>query len=351
MQARELPKTIFVGYGPDMISYYRCFLPAVALGVDYAAWVSDIKVSSLNLVTGLGAQPPKLEDLFDYEVVVVQQARGVLWLNQIRELQAAGVTVLYEIDDYIQSARKTKSHEMSNTLDAEFVRQMELSMHIADGIICSTDYLARRYRAHNPRTWTCPNGIDLPRYAHRRLEREGVTIGWSGGVGHKASLERWQPALRSVLRARPEVRFMSAGYRAANEYVAEFGPERAIAVPPARLEVYPATLSLFDIAIAPSAENNLFRGKSDLRWLEASAAGIPLIAHPDVYPEIEDGVTGVHARTPAEVEAALLSLIDDRERRERIGAQAHAYIKEHRRSQVAAERWRDVLLEFAPVAA
>jgi glycosyltransferase involved in cell wall biosynthesis len=351
MREQELPKTIFVGYGPDMISYYRCFLPAVALGADYAAWVSDIKVSSLSLVTGLGPQPPKLEDLFDYEVVVVQQARGLLWLNLIRELQAAGVVVLYEIDDYVHSARKTKSHEMSETLNAEFVRQMELSMHVADGIICSTDYLARRYRSHSERTWTCPNGIDLPRYAHPRIEREGVTIGWSGGVGHKASLERWAPALRSVLRSRPETRFMSAGYWAATEYIPEFGPERAIAVPPAKLEVYPATLSLFDIAFAPSAENNLFRGKSDLRWLEASAAGVPLIAHPDVYPEIEDGVTGMHARTPAEAEAAMLELVDDRELRERIGAQARAYVTEHRRSQVAAERWRTVLLEFASVAA
>ena len=44
-------------------------------------------------------------------------------------------------------------------------------------------------------------------------------------------------------------------------------------------------------------------------------------------------------------------LIDDRELRERIGAQARAYVTEHRRAQVAAESWRDVLLEVAPVAA
>jgi glycosyltransferase involved in cell wall biosynthesis len=116
-------------------------------------------------------------------------------------------------------------------------------------------------------------------------------------------------------------------------------------VPPAQLEVYPASMSLFDLSIAPSAENALFRGKSDLRWLEASAAGLPLIAHPEVYPEIEDGVTGVHARTPAEVEAALLDLVDDSEKRERIGRQAHDHVAEHRRIEVVAEAWRDVLTE------
>ncbi len=106
-------------------------------------------------------------------------------------------------------------------------------------------------------------------------------------------------------------------------------------------------MRLFDVSIAPSAENNQFRGKSDLRWLEASALGIPLVAHPDVYPEIEDGVTGVHARSVDEVEAALLRLIDDDEERERIGAAAHDDVAEHRRIQVAAQSWADVLREVA----
>ena len=48
------------------------------------------------------------------------------WLKLIRELQAAGVTVLYEIDDYVQAARKNKSHELSDAFDAERVRDMEM---------------------------------------------------------------------------------------------------------------------------------------------------------------------------------------------------------------------------------
>jgi glycosyltransferase involved in cell wall biosynthesis len=269
----------------------------------------------------------------------------VAWVKIIRELQAAGVTVLYEVDDYLQAARKIKSHELSEIFDAAFVKEMELAMGVCDGIICSTDYIARRYRAYNDRTWACYNGIDFKRYATPRPARKGVTIGWAGGVGHKASLARWESALREVLRARPESRFVSVGFRAADAFAEEFGRERAIALPSAKIEVYPASMSLFDIAIAPSSESNLFKGKSDLRWLEASALSVPLVAHPDVYPEIEDGVTGVHARTPAEVEAALLRLVDDAELRERIGASAHSYVSEHRSIRVAAERWRDVLLE------
>jgi glycosyltransferase involved in cell wall biosynthesis len=347
----SIPKTLFLGWGVSVVSYYRAFLPAVALGADYVAWVADDKAQEFHLVTGLGARPPKREELFDYDVIVIQQPRGVQWLKFIRELQAAGVTVLYEIDDYVQSARKIKSHELTDVFDAEFVGQMEMAMRVTDGIVCSTDYLARRYRRFNDRTWACYNGIDLNRYAWPTPAREGVTIGWAGGVGHKASLARWQPAIREVLAKRPQTRFMSVGYGAAVDYIEEFGPERAIGLPSGKIEVYPASMKMFDVAIAPSSESNLFKGKSDLRWLEASALGIPLVAHPETYPGIDDGVSGVHARTPREVEAALLDLVDDQEKRERIGAQAYAYVSEHRRIEVAAERWRDVLLEVAPVKA
>ena len=171
-----------------------------------------------------------------------------------------------------------------------------MGMRTADGMICSTSWLAGRYRSFNKNTWECRNGIDLNRYDYKRPDRHGmVTIGFAGGVGHKASLARWEPALRSVMRQRENVRFVSVGAPAAAAFVEEFGRERAIAYPSATIEVYPASMTLFDISFAPSAENNQFRGKSDLRWLETSALGIPLVAHPDVYPDIEDGVTGVHA--------------------------------------------------------
>jgi glycosyltransferase involved in cell wall biosynthesis len=157
--------------------------------------------------------------------------------------------------------------------------------------------------------------------------------------------------VRAVMRARPETRFVSVGHPFARELEEEFGPERTLALPPGKIEVYPASMTLFDIAIAPSAENNLFRGKSDLRWLEASALKLPLVAHPDVYTDVQDGVTGLFARTAEEAEEALLALVDDAELRERIGTQAYDYVAANRSATVTAADWRAVLTEVAaPVA-
>jgi glycosyltransferase involved in cell wall biosynthesis len=337
-----LPNTLFVGHNNGGVCWYRCALPATALGLE---WVGAIgKPGALRFVTGVVDGEFGERDFARYDVVVLQQPSGEEWLRAIRSLQAAGVTVLFEVDDYMQAVRKIDSHELKDVVTRDWVRSAELNMRVADGVICSTEYLARRYRAFNDNVWVCPNGIDLRRYAYARRAREGVTIGWSGGVGHVASVSRWLPAIADVLRERPEARFTTVGAPFADELAPEFG-DRCRSLPFAPLEVYPASLSTIDVAVAPSGNNNLFRGKSDLRWLEASALGIPVVGDPEVYPEIEHEVTGLHASEPDEAREALLRLVDDAALRRRMGEAAHAHVAEHRRIEVAARRWAEVLAE------
>ena len=263
-------------------------------------------------------------------------------MKLIRELQAAGVTVLYEIDDYVQSARKIKSHELTDIFDADFVREMEMAMRVTDGIVCSTDYLARRYRSFNDRTWACYNGIDLKRYAWPKPAREGVTIGWAGGVGHKASLARWEPAIRAVLRARPETRFVSVGHGAAADYLEEFGPQRAIGLPPGKIEVYPASMTLFDIAIAPVGREQPVPRQERPALARGERAGPPARRASGRLPR-DRGRRHRRARAQpgrgrgrrccgSSTTASCASGSAPRR---------YAHVAEHRRIEVAAERWRE----------
>jgi glycosyltransferase involved in cell wall biosynthesis len=136
---------------------------------------------------------------------------------------------------------------------------------------------------------------------------------------------------------------MSVGEKFAHRLYDRVGEERAVALPWIDLDSYPSAMANFDIAIAPAGRSNYFRAKSDLRWLEASALGVPVVADPFVYGGIEHGVTGLHAETPEEAERHLLALVDDREARERIGAAARAHVVERRSSAVMARQWVDVL--------
>jgi glycosyltransferase involved in cell wall biosynthesis len=330
---------LFVGLERTASSWYRCALPARALGGD---WV------------GVGGEPPKLEfqtgqakaslksfaDFAGYDVVVLQQPRGKQWLKGIRELQAAGVKVLYEIDDYAHGIANAKGHGSAAAFGREMLASIELAMRACDGIIVSTAYIARRYRAFNANVWVCENGLDLGRYALSRGERDTVTVGWAGGTGHQPALVPWLRELAVVMDERPQTRFMSVGDRSYAADVAErFGPERSIGLPWGSIDTYPAAMASFDIALAPATNSAFFRGKSDLRWLEASALGIPIVADPAVYPAIEDGVTGLHAATPAEARAAIMALVDDAALRTRIGHAAREYVREHRSSAAVAPQW------------
>jgi glycosyltransferase involved in cell wall biosynthesis len=336
---RERANVLFVGIGTSAVCWYRCALPARALGGDWIG-VRD-EPAELTLCTGEVSRPVGgVEDFATYDVVVLQQPRGTQWLRVIRELQGVGVRVLFEIDDYVHGVRKARHHAHAEKFDKKLLAATELTMRACDGMICSTDYIAARYRAFNPNVWVCQNGLDLGRYDLTRRERELVTIGWAGGTAHRPALEPWLRELIAVMDERPATRFMSVGVPGnATPFATRYGAKRAIGLPWAPIESYPAAMASFDIALAPATNSAFFRGKSDLRWLEASALGIPLVADPVVYPAIEDGVTGLHAATPAEARAAITALVDDAALRSRIGTAARDYVREHRSSAAVAPQW------------
>ena len=340
-----LPRTLFVGLGTSAVCWYRAALPATALGADWVGIRGELP--DLRFVTGDAGHVQSADDFAAYDVVVLQQARGAAWVELIRRLQAQGTKVLYEIDDDLASVRKAVDHAARGLIDRGWVRDAELAMRACDGVICSTPFLARRYAGIASRTWVCRNGLDLPRYALTRPVRDHVAIGWAGATGHERAVEAWLPAVRDVMRARPATRFVTIGAEYADQLADEFGRDRCLSIPFGQLETYPAAMTNLDVALAPAGASNFFRAKSDLRWLEASALGIPVVADPVVYPDVEHGVTGFHAATPGEAHTALLALVDDAALRARVGAAAQATVRATRRIEVAAEAWRDALCDAA----
>ncbi|MEY2513098.1 MAG: hypothetical protein QOJ89_456, partial [bacterium] len=109
MTPRTTTNALFVGVGTSAPCWYRCALPARALGADWIGVRGD--PAGLRVRTGeTGRTLHGVEDFTSYDVVVLQQPRGNGWLAAIEILRKAGVTVLFEIDDYVQGVRKASGH-------------------------------------------------------------------------------------------------------------------------------------------------------------------------------------------------------------------------------------------------
>lgn len=338
----------FVGLGTSAVMYYRCLLPAVALGADYVGLSGE--PPDAHVVTGSVRGQTRRPDLTDYKVVVVQQARGE-WLTLIQWLRSHGVIVLYELDDNLHAIERQKDHDFRQSFTKAELASFEACMKEADGMIVSTPYLEATYRKFNKRRYVAENMIDPNRYGYSRPERATVNIGWAGATGHRDAVLPWLKATASVMHQHPETTFISIGQAFAGGFVEHFGKDRALAIPWCAIEQYPAAMSMFDIALAPAARTGFYLGKSDLRWLEASALGIPVIGHPAVYRDIKDGETGFLADQPEKVMAILDRLVSDADLRTEVGEAARADVLTRRAFPAAAEPWSVAIEQAVETAA
>lgn len=340
-------RVLFVGLGKSAVCWYRCALPATFLS--RAGWKADWiglagEPPTMLMQTGLCRGNTAFPDFSDYDIVVLQQPRGTGWLRVIKRLQSEGVKVLFEVDDYLHAIRKMKDHDYSQHFGKEQLERLELNMRVCDGIICSTEYIGRRYRAFNENVYVCRNGVDLARYNLTRPPRPSVNVGWSGATGHTEAVLPWVIATGNLMAQNERICFVTIGQNFADSLKPHF-PTRCISIPFTLIDTYPSAMTMFDVALAPAGKGGFFRGKSDLRWLEAGALGVPIIADPIVYPDIKHGETGFHAGTANDAGEILREVVNDDRLRTTVGTNVRDHIRQTRGMEVACLAWAEVFDE------
>lgn len=322
---------LFMGMGRTHVAWYRCFLPALALRSDWIGYGNgppDIK-SSTGFVRG-DLQEPVFED---YKVIVVQQPRGREWVEWMTVLQDKGVKILYEVDDDLRAIGKMKTHTNSKRIGAH-IKDYDLAMQAADGIIASTPQMAKRVAKFNKNVWVCEAGIDMERYQLQRgFRNDTYTIGFAGGIGHESSLGPWLEAIDATLR--PGVKFINVGV----DYTDKLKSENKLALPFSQVEAWPSVLANFDVLLAPGGSNGFFRAKGELKWIEAAAMGIPVIANPVPYRNIVHGKTGFIVNTAKELAAQLNTLIADPQLGREVGEAARRTVKSRYHISTQVEQW------------
>lgn len=327
---------------------YRALVPALTL--------QDSKVADSEFLLHDECKRHRHDSFDDAGVVVFQRAVGDTFVEWIKACRKLGIRTVFEMDDDLFHVAK-HSPAGAHWNQKSIQRQLRAELDLVDHVICSTRPLQEMVQQEMG--WKSPSKMTV---CHNHLHRaiwgneilnsvmpypnQKIVIGWQGSTTHDVDFKEALPALRRVLDEHPHtvLRLFGSLPLSMQGVIPEERFQWAKGVP---FERYPTTLRFvnFDIGIAPVTNSNFNRGKSNLKWLEYSALGIPCVAS-KVYPyarSIEHGVTGYLATTADEWYAALTPLVEDAELRQRIGAQARQHVWQQWGAAAHAPFWTEAL--------
>lgn len=253
--------------------------------------------------------------------------------------------ILSEVDDNMVS---TPAYNPAFSAYAPFqdLRNVALAQFKeSDGIITSTPHLADVYSEFNPVTHVVPNAIDFKLWDKaERGRKPGIRIGWAGGANHDQDLKIIERVIPRMIAKHKDLKFVfihgcpsSIRRLPGVEYYKAW----------TEIDDYPKMLARqdFDIGIAPLEDNSFNRGKSNLRWLEYSALGIPTVASnvgnfKETIRHMEDGFLAEEN----EFEYYLDALIKDKTLRRRVGNSARLRVWRDFNIDTVAQRYVETLV-------
>lgn len=255
--------------------------------------------------------------------------------------------MLLEIDDNYLDVPEWSEAFNAFQGNSNFRRVAVDHMRNADGLIVTTPHLKETYAPVNEHVQIVENSLDFKgdgkfigwdKVSVRN--HKGVRIGWIAGRAHFNDLMMVAPALRQVLEKNPEVTLclVNSALQQSCHALGIPYPFEGLAnvhyadrsVPINRYAAFAASFG-FDIGIAPLVDCNFNRSKSNLRWLEYSAMGIPTVATDISHfnQTIKHGIDGflVKDNDLKRWATTLTTLIEDEDLRTQVGRAAHKRVR------------------------
>lgn len=250
-----------------------------------------------------------------------------------------------EVDDYflhVASDNPSSEYYNPNGDNLKIKRQQceESSM-----LVVSTEYLKQKLLVLNKNIEVIPNAVDFSLWNRpiRRNQELGkpITIGWEGGAGHQRDLEILEEVLPEIIKKYPEVKIQLLGYAKDNP-VFETMKNVEIIHAWETIDKYPemkAKLN-WDIELAPLVDTEFNRCKSNLRWLEASALRIPVVAS---KVEPYKNTNALLCRSTKEWVDAISTLIENEKTRNEIGREAYRMVRKDYSIIKVSKKYEEVL--------
>lgn len=265
--------------------YYRGYLPGVysdqSVVKDFLTVRHDVSVSKI------------VEQAKKVDVVVFQRPKDSHTLNIVLTLKEMGKKVIFENDDtYLvgkgikMEALKTEQHRK---IAEYFDKNSQDILRICDGAIASTETLAKEYAGINPNVVVLKNCIDpLDEFPCKKNETGKFRIGFIGSVTTNDDYLHIKEQIKQ-LDARGDVTVVVLGVKYKDghhlsymdgDYLFWNSLKNIEWHPYVNVTEYMMTIAdmALDLAIIPREESYFNRCKSNIKFLEMSLLGIPVIA-------------------------------------------------------------------------
>jgi glycosyltransferase involved in cell wall biosynthesis len=221
--------------------------------------------------------PPGLLD--DVDVLHIHRYHEPRPHRLAREARARGAAVVWDDDDHLAAIPKgAHNYRLWRSFDGQR-RQTDKRrlLRIADLVTAPSAHLTSRL-CEEGAVEAAVIGNFLPDALLRpdRVSHPRVTIGWSAGLEHQIDVDRLPivPVLQRLLDERDDVDVIAFGLGL------PLRGERYRHIPYVPLEALTQHLAVLDVGIAPLADIEFNRARSDVKLKEYAAAGVPWLASP-----------------------------------------------------------------------
>ena len=272
-------------YAQELVKLF----PNDIIHVDYILDIQEnknLEMSWEDACFGLGKPSDEIQDKLKaafefFDVIVFQKLQFKKSIVLISELKKAfpKVKVLAEIDDHIGDISPSTIHNWTDqhSWAAEQVFR-------ADGIVCSTKYLAQSMRhivGKDKPIHIAPNCIHEESW---KISEDDTTfsekrIGYVGGGSHDEDLLIAYRAIKPLLDADYNLKFVVryGGFRP--DFLEEH-PQIDFKPCGWHISEYPQKVYdlHLDLAVAPLRDTDFNRSKSNIKWLEMAYMGVPVVA-------------------------------------------------------------------------
>lgn len=366
-------KVLFINSEWNGVAYWRMWEPARFLNKR-----KDIKVTYWTEEKKMSKKGTEWEKLAKTHDVIVSgrtsDPSSLATLMAIREISQKPIVM--EMDDNWWDVDPNSPAFKHWAPGGEAFHTAEVQCEKSDFFQFSTFPLKKQmcqvFGKHE-KSYLAPNLIDFDLWQekekkYKSMPKRGmIRLGWGGSCTHYSDFKHILPALTKVMNKYPNVEFVNRGMKAdffvysecKREYDKLMGFDVTRQKSPLPLDrvkvlqgcnfmVWPDAVARMgiDIAIVPLVDSKFNQAKSNCRYLEFSALGIPGVYSP-VYPyskTIKDGVDGFlpsFNRTEKWVEC-LSELIENESKRKEMGEAAKQKCFEEYSLQKNVHKWADM---------